>query len=309
MGHLPTAIGVDLGGTKCAAGVVRWPEGRVLTRRLHSTRPERGGEAVLSDVIEIVRSLAEEARREGAAPACVGIGVPELVNPAGEVLSDATIKWKWLGVAARFRAAIGLPVAIEADVRAAARGEAMLGAGCGFTSFLYVTVGTGISASVVVNHTPYAGARGLTGTFASSGGLIPAHGGGLASGPPLEQFAAGPALAARLAAVRPGFTGGSPEVLALAAGGDAQARQVVVSAGQALGAAIAQLVNIVDPEAVILGGGLGLAGGLYRETLDEAMRKHVWSEWHHELPILPAELGNDAGLIGAALAATMLESE
>lgn len=305
-GPSQTAIGVDLGGTKCAAGVVAWPEGRILARRVQPTRPERGGEAVLGDVTELVRSVAEEARQLGAAPACLGIGVAELVNPAGEVLSDATIGWKWLGVGEKLRSATGLLTVVDADVRAAARGEAMLGAGCGFRSFLYVTVGTGISASLVVDHTPYAGARGLTGTFASSAGLIPAHGGGLALGPPLEEFAAGPALAARLAAVRPGFTGDAPEVLALADAGDAQARQIVVSAGQALGAAIAQLVNIVDPEAVIIGGGLGLAGGLYLKSADDAMRKQVWSEWHRELPLLPAQLGLDAGIVGAALGATLL---
>lgn len=309
IGLTQTSIGVDLGGTKCAAGVVAWPEGRIVARRTQPSRPERGGEAVLADVVELVRSLAEEARQLGTAPACLGIGVAELVSPAGEVLSDATIGWKWFGVGDKLCAATGLMTVVDADVRAAARGEAMLGAGCGFRSFLYVTVGTGISASLVVDHDPYAGARGLTGTFASSGGLIPAHGGGLASGPPLEQFAAGPALASRLRAVRPGFSGGAPEVLALAHSGDAAARQIVVSAGQALGAAIAQLVNIVDPEAVILGGGLGLVEGLYRQSLDEALRKQVWSEWHHELPLLPAELGNDAGLVGAALGATMLHSE
>jgi glucokinase len=148
------------------------------------------------------------------------------------------------------------------------------------------------------------GARGLTGTIASSAGLIPGHDGQLASGPPLEQFAAGPALAARLTAARPDFAGAAVDVLALAADGDSLALSIVKSAGEALGAAVGQLVNILDPEAVVIGGGLGLAAGAYRESLESAMRRHIWSDMHRQIPLHSAELGNDAGFIGAASAAS-----
>jgi predicted NBD/HSP70 family sugar kinase len=228
--------------------------------------------------------------------------VAELIGVDGEVLSDATIKWAGLAIAAEMTAATGLPARLDADVRAAARAEAHFGAGRSFESFVYVTVGTGISCALVIDGEPYVGARGLTGTFASAPATFPTQDARLATGPPLEQFAAGPALSARLRAIRPEFAGGGPEVLALAAAGDAEARALVASAGEALGAAVAQLINIVDPVAIVLGGGLGLTTGLYRDALSEAVRRHVWSPLHRQTPLVSAQLGVDAGVVGAALA-------
>jgi glucokinase len=294
------AIGVDLGGTKSAAGLVSLHDGRVIARRLEPTRPERGGSAVLDDVIQSLDSLQEEGRGLGIRPAAIGIGLCELVSPDGRVLSDATIRWRDRRIAERL-AAISPPVTLDADVRAAARAEAHFGAGRDLPSFLYITVGTGISASLVVSKSPYAGARGLTGTFASSDSLSPGRDGQLHSGPPLEKFAAGPALAARFGELRPGFGGAAPEVVRLAEDGDFLAQTVVASAGAALGAAIAHLVNVLDPNAIVIGGGLGLAEGAYREAIKDSLRAHVWSEFHRDIELLPAQLGNDAGIIGAAL--------
>jgi predicted NBD/HSP70 family sugar kinase len=297
-------IGIDLGGTKCAAGLVLLPEGKVLARRLQPTEPDRDGVAVLADVVDLARSLQRQAAEMNVIPTAIGLGVAELVGVDGQVLSEATIHWQGVAIESQLRAATELPVSIEADVRAAARCEAHVGAGRPFRSFLYVTVGTGISASLVVNRVPYAGARGLTGTFASSRALIPGNDGSLVSGPPLERFAAGPALAARLAMVCPSFAGNSRDVLSLAEAEDALALAIVTSAGEALGAAIGQLINVLDPEAVILGGGLGLAKGHYRFSLESAMRTYIWSDLHRDIPLLSAEMGSDAGFIGAALAAS-----
>jgi glucokinase len=299
------AIGIDVGGTKCAGGIVCMPDGRVLARRLQPTRPERGGEPLLIDVLEMASSLQAEAQRLGVKVASIGVGVAELVSPVGEVLSDAIIRWKNVGVGERIERETGLRVYVDADVRAAARGEAHLGAGRKYVSFLYVTVGTGISASIVIQKLPYAGTWGLTGTFASSPGLIATDGGNVVSGPPLEQFASGPALAVRYAAIVPDFAGSAQEVLTLAESGDAAAKSIATSAGQALGAGVAQLVNTLDPEAVVIGGGLGLAGGLFRMTIEDSMRTHVWSEMHRDVPLLSAKLGKDAGWIGAALGALL----
>jgi glucokinase len=296
------AIGVDVGGTKCAAGLVNLSDGTLLAQEVRPTLPNRGGATVLLDVLELVLSRQDAARKSGVDPVSIGIGICELVSPTGQILSEATIGWKTLPVVLKAGVGTRLPVVLDADVRAAARAEARHGAGQDFASFLYVTVGTGISASIVMNKEPYAGARGLTGTFASSRGLIPGDHGALVTGPPLEQFAAGPALAARLSAARPDFNGATPQVLALADSGDADARAIVESAGTALGAAIAQLVNVLDPEAVVVGGGLGLVEGLYRQSLQAALRDYVWSDLHRDVPLLSARLGTDAGMIGAAIA-------
>ena len=103
----------------------------------------------------------------------------------------------------------------------------------------------------------------------------------------------------------PDFAGAAPEVLSLAESGDSKAISIVTSAGKALGAGVAQLVNTLDPEAVVIGGGLGLVGGLFRTTMEESMRGHIWSEMHRDVPLLSANLGKDAGWIGAALGALL----
>jgi glucokinase len=297
--HPQYAIGVDIGGTKCAAGLVRLDDGRVIARREMPTAPERGGIAVLNDVIALIDSLQEEAKTLAVQPSSIGIGICELVSREGRVLSEATVRWQD-PLVSKTLAAMSLPVRIDADVRAGARAEALFGAGRDCHSFVYVTVGTGISACLVLDGEPYAGARGLTGTFASSNGLIPGTDGQLHDGPPLESFSSGPALTAQFAEARPGFQGAATEVLRLAASGDLVAKNIVVLAGTALGAAIANLVNILDPESVVIGGGLGLAAGLYRQSLEVALRGYVWSELHRDLKIMSAQLGNDAGIVGAA---------
>jgi glucokinase len=296
------AIGIDIGGTKTAAGLIDLADGRIMARRLQPT-PRNDGAAVLEIVIEFARSLVAEAKTMNLRPASIGIGVCELVTPSGEIVSEASIPWKGQPIAGRVFDKTHLPVSLDADVRVAARAEARLGAGRNFRSFLYVTVGTGISASFVLDAAPYVGARGLTGTFASSPSLVPLENGTLVSGPALEHFAAGPAIAARLAALEPAFDGAAPDVLAMADAGHAQARMVVETAAQALGAAIGQLINVLDPQGIVLGGGLGLASGLYRKSIVQGCRQHVWAEPHRGIPLISAQMGADAGIIGAALRA------
>jgi glucokinase len=295
------AIGIDVGGTKCAAGLVSLDDGRVIERKLRPTRPERDSEAVLADVIELVRSFQTEAKQLAVSPTSIGVGLCELVGVEGQILSDATIHWMGTPVAGRIEHATGLPVFVDADVRAAARAEAHFGAGRNLRCFLYVTVGTGISSCLVVNRKPFSGARGLTGTFASGNTLVPGEHGKLLWGPPLEQFASGPAIASRFRAASSGLAMAAPEILALAETGDPLAVPIVETAGRALGAASAQLVNALDPEAVVIGGGLGLAGGLFRRCVENALHEFVWSDLHRNIRLVSAKLGNDAGMVGAAL--------
>ncbi|MBX9625917.1 MAG: ROK family protein, partial [Gemmataceae bacterium] len=96
--------------------------------------------------------------------------------------------------------------------------------------------------------------------------------------------------------------GRAEDVLAAAAAGDLEAVRVVREAGEAVGAAVGWLVNVLDPEAVAVGGGLGLAGGPYWDALVDSTRRHVWAEAARGLPVVPAGLGADAGLVGAAVA-------
>lgn len=295
------SIGIDVGGTKIAAGILVLPEGRTMARRQQPTDAARGGEAVLVDVLLMAEELRDEGRRSGVDPETIGVGVAEQVDRGGDVVSGGTIAWQ--GMAVRARVSAVLPAVIEADVRAAALAEARLGAGRGFASFVFVTIGTGISSCLVIGGVPLSGCRGLAGTLASGPTLAVTPEGELLSGVPLEHYASGPALVARLNRLRPGLAQTGHEVAERAAAGDATALEVLRSAGRAAGAAIAHLIDILDPGAVVVGGGLGLASGAYRESMEAATHELVWSDLHRNLPVIPARLGNDAGWVGAAIIA------
>jgi glucokinase len=293
--EVPTSfIGVDVGGTKIAAARVSFPEAQVLAHRLIPTRAHRGGDAVLQDVERLVGELSDEARGSGGQVQGLGVGVCELVGPDGVVLSAATVPWRGLPV--RERLCKLAPAVIEADVRAAALAEARFGAGKGLRAFLYVTVGTGISCCLVLDGRPVRGHHGIAGTFASSPWPGGAPSERVAS---LEEIASGPALASRLRA-RGGEASTGQEVFEAAARGEPLAVDVVHSAGEALGSAVGWLVNVLDPGAVVVGGGLGLAGGPYWDAFVPAVRRQIWSDINRNIPLVPALLGVQAGVIGAA---------
>jgi glucokinase len=294
----PCAIGLDVGGTKIAAGVVAFPCGQVLVRRTIPTRANRDGRAVLTDALILAAEMMAEGAARGLEIGGLGVGVAELVDLDGHVTSAQTIAWQGLAVREEF--ARLAPAVVESDVRAAALAEAHFGAGRPFKAFAYVTVGTGISYSLVQDGHPYAGARGNALVLASAPLSTTCTECGAQLHPVLEEIASGPALVARYNRLRPGGAARGQDVVAAAAAGDPVALEVVGAAGAALGTSVGFLVNVLDPEAVIVGGGLGLAGGLYRQSFIEATRAHVWAEAARDLPIVPAALGTDAGLIGAA---------
>lgn len=260
------AVGIDVGGTKVAAGLVDTATGTVLARRELRTRAERGGSAVLADCA----ALAGELAADGVP---VGIGLCELVDLEGRPASADTVDWRGLDVAG----AIGAPhVVVESDVRAAALAEARFGAAAGVSPFLFVIVGTGASACLVVDGHPYAGA----------------HGEALVLGaPPVELVASGPALARAAGLER------AEEVLA----DQAHARRVD-EAADALGDALAALVNALDPALVVLGGGLGREPS-FRQRVAHAVQARVAYPRTPPVPVVSSTLGLDGGIVGAALVA------
>ncbi len=290
------AIGIDVGGTKIAAGLVS-SDGKILQQKRVATNPHLGGEHVLQVVTELATFFFEQAQSLNKKVLGIGIGVAELVDAQGQVTSSQTIKWQGLDVQkhlSRFA-----PTKVESDVRAAALAESMFGAGKGLENFLYVTVGTGISHTLVIDGLPYAGTHGNALVFASSPLTFYDEAGGktyLA----LEEFSSGPALVRRYNQRTGKIATQGQEVFEAAKQGHKEALFVLESAGKALGAGIGWLVNVFDPQAVIIGGGLGVADGLYWERLEASAREHIWSEVSRKVPIQHAALGADAGLVGAA---------
>jgi len=260
------AVGIDVGGTKIAAGVVDAASGRVLKRVQAPTGPSRGGAAVLAECVELVRALDA-----GGLP--VGIGLCELVDLDGHATSADTVDWRGIDPAAAFAAPV---VALESDVRAAALAEARFGAGAGVSPFLHCVVGTGASACLVVDGRPYAGA----------------HGEALVLGaPPVEAVAAGPALARAAGLER------AEDVLA-----DPAHAAVVDAAAAALGGVLAVLANALDPALIVLGGGLGTAPS-FRACVERECRALLAYPRTPPLDVVASTLGPDGGIVGAALAA------
>jgi glucokinase len=261
-----SAVGIDVGGTKIAAGLVDGGSGRVLAREELPTRPERGGSAVLSDCAALAHAL-------GGGEVPVGVGLCELVDLRGRPESADTVDWRGLDVTG----AIAAPrVVLESDVRAVARAEALYGAGVDRSPFLYVVIGTGASACLVVDGEPYAGARGRAIVLGA---------------PPVEQFASGQALARRAGAER------AEAVLA-----DPAWTSLVDEAAAALGHVLAVLVNALDPSVLVIGGGLG-GEPSFRERVASAVHASIAYRPAPPLEILGSRLGPDGGLVGAALAA------
>ncbi len=288
------ALGIDVGGTKIAGGIVDLVTGLVMARLQVATRYERGGAAILADTAVLARDLAAEAGRLGLDVAKLGVGVAELVDRQGRVFSDHRIRWTGLDVAAALGAV--LPTVVSADVRAAALAEARFGAGRGRRDFYFVTVGTGVAGVLVLDGVPYAGSRGAALVIGNSLQRHRCPSCGHESRGMMEDAASGPGLAAAFGVDR------AEEVLAAARGGDARALQVIDHATGELGRVLTLLADSLDPEAIVIGGGLGCAPGPYFDALTAHIRAGLWDGVPNPLTITQAEMGPDAGLIGAACA-------
>src|SRR5690242_525035 len=296
------AIGLDIGGTKTAAGIVLWPSGEILHRTVNPTSPQRSGEAVLEDVLALTTRLNGKAEQEGVEIAAIGAGVAELVDCDGNVTSSCTIVWR--GHPVQEKLSRIAPARVESDVRAAAMAEAIFGAGLGKRLFLYITVGTGISCCLMQDGRPLKGANGNAITMASSPLSTVCTHCGERLRPLLEEYASGPAIARRFAkAKRTESVGDCQGVFRAASSADQDAIEILSSAGEALGVSAAFVINILDPEMVIVGGGLGTAGGIYRDAFERSCREHIFAENSRGLPIVSAKLGVDSGVIGAAAVA------
>ena len=302
------AIGLDVGGTKIAAARVG-ADGSILAKdRVSSpaTEPAR----LLDAVVEVARPLITEEVE------AVGIGAAGLVDSATGILAFApNLAWRGVRLMEHVADALGLPAIADNDATAAAWGEYRFGAGRGHRDLLLVTVGTGIGGGLVTDGRIYRGAHGFA---AEIGHIIVEPGGplcGCGNRGCWERVASGYAIQragreaaeryphsgiARLAEGVPGRVTG-PVVTRAAQDGDGTARAILAKVGRRLGEGIAGLVNVLDPAVVVLGGGVVGAGDLLLEPARTAFAQAVEApEARPQVPIVPAELGNDAGVVGAA---------
>lgn len=304
-------VGVDVGGTKIAAGVVD-EQGSLLARARRDS-PAGDTDAIEETIAQLVRELAGQHEIEA-----IGVGAAGFVDSArATVLFAPNLAWRNESLKTDLERLIGLPVVIENDANAAAWGEFMFGAGADVDDLLLVTVGTGVGGGLVLDGQLH---RGAFGVAAEIGHLRVVPNGRLCGCGNLgcwEQYASGTALVrdarARIAQNAKGgerlleLAGGDldrldgPMVSMAAKESDPLAIDLLGELGRWLGEGIASLTAVLDPGAVVIGGGVSEADKLLLDPITEHFRENLTGRGHRpELSIRKAQLGNRAGLIGAA---------
>jgi glucokinase len=288
-------LGLDVGGTKVAGGLIT-RGGTVLRRHQESSLVGGRRDPGLSVTRSVAATLIAAASDKGLELDGTGAGFPEYVTPDGMLASRLVIDWD-----VQPTAVLTGPLTVDSDVRCAARGEACFGHR--LPDFLYVSVGTGISSCLIAGGVPVLGVRGEA---IGLGELPVAPDVDPSAGVSLEQYASGEGMRARYAAMTCGSSDadlpeGARPVLAAADAGEPLAIEVVTTAARALAAALGWLTAVLDPAAIVMGGGLADVGGCWGTTLDEHAARALGARPGGP-PLLRAALGADAGIIGAAVA-------
>jgi glucokinase len=308
------AVGVDIGGTKIAAGVVD-EEGRILARDRRDTTP-RDAEAIDHSVAEIIAGFAETYEFEA-----IGLAAAGFVSSDREhvIFGPNIPAWRNYPFAEKVRDLVTreVTVVVENDANAAGWAEFVHGAGQGTSAMVMLTIGTGLGAAMVIDGRLIRGAYGFAAEFAHMRVVPDGHLCGCGHRGCWEQYASGSALvreARREAEENPeraagilAQAGGSieiltgPHVTAAAVEGDTCAIALLEELGTWIGEGCASLAAVLDPEIYVIGGGVVAAGDLLLEPARAAYRKSLPAGGHRPVaPIVAAAMGNDAGIVGAA---------
>ena len=290
----PSVIGVDLGGTKILAGLLD-REGHVLEK--HAVPTPSGSQ---DELVEALAAAVAAVRTDGVG--ALGLGVPSVIDArTGVALGSINIPLAGISLGRLFSERFGLPTAVENDANVAALGEWRHGAGRDVDDLIMLTLGTGVGGGVVLAGRLFRGWAELGHTVV------------LADGPPcqgnctgrghLESVASGNA-ADRAAIAIWGDRGTAEQLVERAEAGNADALEALDSMGRLLGAGIGSLVNVFGANLVVVGGGFGIAAARFLfEPALEVARREALGPARAELRLVRAELGADAGLIGAGLLA------
>lgn len=301
-------FGVDIGGTTVKIGLFQ-TDGELTDKWEIRTRTENKGEEILPDIAKALKKKMEEKGLDAAQILGVGIGIPAPVDEAGIVQNTANIGWGYKEVSREMEELSGLKVKAGNDANVAALGEMWLGAGKGHRNLIMVTLGTGVGGGVVVNGQPLSGEHGAGGEI---GHLCvneeETECCGCGNRGCLEQYASATGIARlackRLAADdRPSSLRGreidAKAVFDALKEGDQVAEDVVEEFGAYLGHAIANLAAVTDPSVVVIGGGVSRAGNIILGYIEKNfMQKAFFANKGTKFVL--AELGNDAGICGAA---------
>jgi len=306
-------IGVDLGGTNVNSAVVD-DGGRISHRAWQSIAGSRTAGEVIDRLVACVETTMDSCGRERVAG--VGVGTPGLIpEGSGTVVYAPNVpEWVDLPLQSLLRERLGLPVAIENDANAAAIGEHWVGGAAGYANIVCITLGTGVGGAIIMNHEVWRGSNGAGGEIGHMTVVENGRKCGCGALGCLEAYASATAIAEQARELL--RAGGTSVLMELAAGdpgridaamiaeaanrGDGTAREVMRRSATLLGTAVSSLTNLLNPELIVIGGGVIKAGDLIFGPVraEVARRAYQWSAGI--LEIVPAKLGDAAGVIGAA---------
>ena len=302
-------VGVDFGGTHLRAALID-REGNILKRIKRKTMAHLGAEVVFDRIADAVRDAAD-GLKEGDLLVGVGVIAPGPLDPfKGIVFYAPNLKWKNVPLVDELQDRLGCPVFAGNDANLAALAEHRYGAGKGLTDIIYMTISTGIGGGIIINNKMLLGSNGQ----GAEVGHMPIMPEGPLCGCGqrgcVESVASGPNIA-RIAKER--LQHGVPsllqehegditakEVVQAAEQGDRLALELLNQAGSYIGLALASLVHIFNPQRFIFGGGVSNAGDLLFNPIRHALKWRTMPSYHGTFDIVPAELGDNVGLLGAA---------
>jgi glucokinase len=319
----PYVVGVDLGGTNLRAALTD-REGKILQDARRPSCADRPAQVTLDNLVDAVREVLGEQKITARDVVGIGVGLPGIMDSAAGVVywSPNFLDWDAVSVSPVVSRALNLPCDIINDARCAALGEMRFGAGRGAQNWVMITVGTGIGGAIVVDGELLLGPNGAIGEVGHHTIDV--------NGPRCEcgNFGCWEAMCGRDAIVEralrliqqgretqmvdlaPDPAALTPAVIAEAAAtGDGAARAVMDETGFYLGVGVANLINMLNPEVVVVGGGIAQAGDLLFGPLERTVRARAVALLARTARIVPAELGDNAGVLGGVVLALQKAGE
>ena len=302
-------FGIDVGGTSVKCGLFQ-TDGTLADKWEIPTRTENQGENILPDVAEAIRNKMQERGIDNADVAGVGIGIPGPINTKGEAACAVNLYWGFKPVAKELSELTGLPAKAGNDANVAALGEAWKGAAAGAQNVVMATLGTGVGGGIIVGGKIVAGHHGAGGEIGhanidhSENEKCNCGNSGC-----LEQYASATGIvrvarqilesSSETSTLRGIEKLTAKDVLDAFKAGDVLAGKIMEQVGDKLGGALAFIAAVVDPEAIVIGGGVSKAGQPLIDCIQKYYRQYAFSLCK-DTPMVIASLGNDAGIYGAA---------
>ena len=307
-------IGIDVGGTNVKIALVS-DKGKIIYSNSIPTRAEMGYEYTVNSMKEAIKELLKETNTSAKDVEGMGFGFPGQIDCKKGIvrLAPNIPGWVDVPIAEIMEKEFGIPTRVDNDVRCAALGELNFGAGKGCENLVCITVGTGIGSGLIINGKLVRGASNAAGEIGHikldmTGGPLC----GCGDRGCLEAFASGPSS---VAMAEEYIKGGkstkyrelanpdiTPYVVSVAAQqGDPVAKRIFTIIGEYTGVGLASVVNLLNPEKIIIGGGVAAAGDILMTPIKETLVKRAMPISGGAVEVVPAQLGNTAGVIGASL--------